>query len=130
MNNFLEKLWRSPIKSVLLMQEGFRHWELMADEIFEKPNCLVKVSNIALSKFRDLYHATKKYAGCSEVIADGWKQPPDTWLFNHRWSDGGNCPKTKKPLIREKINGRTFAGRLRGKPIIRRYCFIRMDCYC
>ena len=111
MNSFLEKRSRSPIKSVLLMQEGFPgigNW--MADEILWRSRIapFVKVSNIALSRRKDLYHATKEVCmDALEVIADGWKRPPDTWLFNHRWSDGGNCPKTKKPLIREKINGRT-----------------------
>jgi formamidopyrimidine-DNA glycosylase len=32
---------------------------------------------------------------------------PDTWLFNHRWEKGGVCPKTKKPLSRAEIGGRT-----------------------
>jgi len=32
---------------------------------------------------------------------------PDTWLFNHRWRDGGRCPRTKQPLERADIGGRT-----------------------
>jgi formamidopyrimidine-DNA glycosylase len=32
---------------------------------------------------------------------------PDSWLFNHRWENGGLCPKTGVPLVREEIGGRT-----------------------
>jgi formamidopyrimidine-DNA glycosylase len=32
---------------------------------------------------------------------------PHTWLFWHRWEDGGRCPLTGRPLMREAIGGRT-----------------------
>ena len=32
---------------------------------------------------------------------------PDTWLFNHRWEDGGRCPRTGAALVREEVGGRT-----------------------
>jgi formamidopyrimidine-DNA glycosylase len=32
---------------------------------------------------------------------------PPTWLFHHRWADGGMCPRTKRPLQRATIGGRT-----------------------
>jgi formamidopyrimidine-DNA glycosylase len=32
---------------------------------------------------------------------------PDTWLFNHRWEDGGRCPRTGVRLVRAEIGGRT-----------------------
>jgi formamidopyrimidine-DNA glycosylase len=111
MNHFLEKRPKSRIKSVLLMQDGFPgigNW--MADEILWRSRIapFVKVHDIALGKRVDLYQAVKEVcADALEVIGDGWKRPPDSWLFNHRWADGGTCPKTNKPLIREKINGRT-----------------------
>jgi len=111
MNHFLEKRPKSRIKSVLLMQDGFPgigNW--MADEILWRSRIapFVKVHDIALEKRNDLYRSIKEVCNDAlKVIADGWKRPPDSWLFNHRWADGGTCPKTKKPLIREKINGRT-----------------------
>lgn len=111
MNDFLAKRSKSPIKSVLLMQEGFPgvgNW--MADEILWRCRIapFVKVGDIAENKRKDLYKAIKEVClDALVVIGDGWKRPPDTWLFNHRWSNGGSCPKTNKPLIREKINGRT-----------------------
>ena len=111
MDQFLAKRSRSPIKSVLLMQDGFPgigNW--MADEILWRSRIapFVKVHTIKQAKRQDLYHAIKDVCmDALDVIADGWKKPPDSWLFNHRWSNGGTCPKTNKPLIREKINGRT-----------------------
>ena len=33
--------------------------------------------------------------------------PPKNWLFHRRWKDGHLCPKTKTPLLRENIGGRT-----------------------
>lgn len=111
MNTFLNKRGRSQIKSVLLQQEGFPgigNW--MADEILWRSRIapFVKVGEINPDKRKDLYHAIKEVClDALEVIADGWKRPPDSWLFNHRWTNGGVCPITNKPLIREKINGRT-----------------------
>jgi formamidopyrimidine-DNA glycosylase len=44
----------------------------------------------------------------------GGPLPPDlnanihnTWLFHHRWRDGGQCPRTHQPLQRAEIAGRT-----------------------
>jgi formamidopyrimidine-DNA glycosylase len=47
---------------------------------------------------------------CAEamaVIGKDWSDPPDAWLFNHRWQDGGRCPRAKKPLVRAEVGGRT-----------------------
>jgi recombinational DNA repair ATPase RecF len=46
-------------------------------------------------------------AEAMDVIGKDWSDPPDTWLFNHRWKDGGRCPRSKKPLVREDVGGRT-----------------------
>lgn len=111
MNRFLGIRSKRAIKTVLLMQEGFPgigNW--MADEILWRSRIapFVKVCDIDLAKRKDLYKAIKEVCkDALDVIADGWKRPPDSWLFNHRWSNGGTCPKTNKSLIREKINGRT-----------------------
>lgn len=111
MNAFLQRRSRSPIKTVLLMQEGFPgigNW--MADEILWRSRIapIVLAGSIAEAERRALYASIR--AVCSDalrVIADGWKTPPDDWLFNHRWTDGELCPKTQQALVREKINGRT-----------------------
>jgi formamidopyrimidine-DNA glycosylase len=31
---------------------------------------------------------------------------PRSWLFHHRWEDGGRCPRTGAPLKRAVIAGR------------------------
>ncbi|NJK91109.1 MAG: Fpg/Nei family DNA glycosylase, partial [Blastochloris sp.] len=52
-------------------------------------------------------HTQKVIRDALRVIGHDWSDPPNSWLFNHRWKDGGLCPKTKTPLIRETIAGRT-----------------------
>jgi len=42
-----------------------------------------------------------------EADTPEWPDPPATWLFQHRWQDGGKCPRTQKPLERAAIGGRT-----------------------
>jgi formamidopyrimidine-DNA glycosylase len=120
MGAFLKRRARSPIKAVLLMQErfpGIGNW--MADEILWRarirPDCPAGL--IAGRKLSDLY------ARVLEVAADAMREIacengedlphamrnelPDDWLFNHRWKDGGLCPRTGKALVREPIGGRT-----------------------
>ena len=41
------------------------------------------------------------------VIGEDWSDPPDSWLFNHRWEKGGRCPRTRGPLSHATIGGRT-----------------------
>lgn len=117
---FLQRRARSPIKAVLLMQEqfpGIGNW--MADEILWRsrirPDC--PAGRITGQKLADLYVQIRAVAqGAMEEIAgvgrkdlprEMSKEVPDDWLFNHRWSNGGICPQTGKPLIREPIGGRT-----------------------
>jgi len=42
-----------------------------------------------------------------ETVGVDWSSPPKTWLFPHRWRDGGTCPRTGVALVRETIGGRT-----------------------
>ena len=111
MNTYLTKRARSPIKSVLLDQmafPGIGNW--MADEILWRSRIapMATVQTIGEPERKVLFDTVKEVCrDALDVIADGWKTPPDTWLFNHRWRDNGICPKTSQPLIREKIGGRT-----------------------
>lgn len=41
------------------------------------------------------------------IIGETFAHPPASWLFLHRWENGGKCPRTKKPLKRATIGGRT-----------------------
>lgn len=111
MQRFLLRRAKAPIKSALLMQEtfpGVGNW--MADEILWRSRLhpATRCGELKPRQRRELYRCLREV--CSEaldVIGTDWGMPPDDWLFNHRWKDGGICPKTKRSLIREKIGGRT-----------------------
>ena len=117
---FLQRRARSPIKAVLLMQErfpGIGNW--MADEILWRarirPDC--RAGRIVGKKLSELYDRVREVTrdAMEEVACENGrelpdamsKELPDHWLFNHRWKDGGTCPQTGKPLVREAIGGRT-----------------------
>ncbi|MFW6353699.1 MAG: Fpg/Nei family DNA glycosylase [Verrucomicrobiota bacterium] len=117
---FLQRRGRAPIKAVLLMQArfpGIGNW--MADEILWRarirPDC--PAGRIAGRKLSELFDAIREVASDAmrEIAEDGRsilshelsKELPETWLFNHRWRDGGHCPRTGKALVREAIGGRT-----------------------
>lgn len=108
---FLSRHGRSPVKAVLLMQEGFPgigNW--MADEILWRARIApaTRALNLTPPRIRRLHRETVAVARqAMEVIAPSWGTPPDSWLFNHRWKNGGACPRTGAPLIRETIAGRT-----------------------
>lgn len=116
---FLRRRSRAPIKSVLLMQErfpGIGNW--MADEILWRaaihPRRLS--GTLTTADIVTLHRECRKVCRMAlDTIAgkDGYLPPnlnthiPQSWLFWHRWSDGGRCPRTKQPLQREEIGGRT-----------------------
>jgi formamidopyrimidine-DNA glycosylase len=108
---FLRRRARSPIKAVLLMQErfpGVGNW--MADEILWRAAIHPKkpAGRLTPTEVRTLHRelrwvCRRALATIGETFAD----PPKSWLFLHRWESGGRCPKTKKPLARAEIGGRT-----------------------
>ncbi|QYM78401.1 Fpg/Nei family DNA glycosylase [Horticoccus luteus] len=116
---FLRRRRRAPIKAVLLMQErfpGIGNW--MADEILWRaaihPQRLA--GSLTAAEVRTLWRECRQVARLAlrTIAGVGGKLPPDlnvhiprTWLFWHRWEDGGLCPITKKPLVREEVGGRT-----------------------
>ncbi len=111
LKRFLQRRGNAPIKAVLLMQErfpGIGNW--MADEILWRAR--IRPSTLAGQIHRQ--RLTRLYDKIREVCCDALKviggnnsDPPDTWLFNHRWRDNGNCPQTGVALKREEIGGRT-----------------------
>jgi len=111
MTQFLMRRAKSPIKGVLLMQQtfpGIGNW--MADEILWR--CRIhpatRAGQIGPKKRKELFDTIRQVcADAMKVIGTNWGKPPDDWLFNHRWKDGGRCPATGKLLLREKIAGRT-----------------------
>ena len=116
---FLARRRRAPVKAVLLMQErfpGIGNW--MADEILWRAGIHPRGEAGSLTPaetktlWRECRHVAR--AALEKIAGVGGKLPPDlnihipnTWLFHHRWEDGGRCPKTGVPLIREEIGGRT-----------------------
>jgi len=110
-SKFLDRRAKSPIKAVLLMQEtfpGIGNW--MADEILWRSRIhpSSKAASLSARKRKELYQRTQEVTtDALEVIGTDWGTPPDSWLFNHRWKDGGECPQTGVPLKRAQIGGRT-----------------------
>lgn len=116
---FLRRRARAPIKAVLLMQErfpGIGNW--MADEILWRATIHPKrlSGSLTPAEIQVLYRECRRVCRLAlDTIAGARRYlPPDlnahipkSWLFWHRWEDGGLCPKTRKPLRREEIGGRT-----------------------
>lgn len=117
--SFLRRRGRAPIKAVLLMQErfpGIGNW--MADEVLWRAAIHPKrlAGSLQPAEVRRLRRECRHVCrlALDTIAGKGRYLPPDlnvhipdTWLFNHRWEAGGLCPKTKKPLRREEIGGRT-----------------------
>ncbi len=112
-STMLEKIGptRRPVKAVLLDQNifpGIGNW--MADEILWRSRIRPDRpwNRLTTAESKEIWKRTRQVCrDALRVIGTDWNTPPDTWLFNHRWKNGGTCPKTKKPLIRQQIAGRT-----------------------
>jgi len=108
---FLARRARSPIKAALLSQErfpGIGNW--MADEILWRASIhpAIPAGQLTPRRITRLYRKIREVArDALAVIGETNDRPPDSWLFNHRWKDGGRCPATNAPLQRETIGGRT-----------------------
>ncbi len=116
---FLRRRARAPIKAVLLMQErfpGVGNW--MADEILWRaalhPARLA--GSLSAAETNKLWTECRRVCrlALDTIAGRGDHLPrdlnvniPRTWLFWHRWEDGGRCPRTGRPLVREEIGGRT-----------------------
>ena len=102
---------KTSLKTFLLMQKyfpGVGNW--MADEILWRARLNPKRTPGSLNddEIKALFHRLRWVCRHAlRIVGDHWGDFPDTWLFNHRWSDGGSCPKTGGPLIRERVGGRT-----------------------
>tara|TARA_R100000027_G_scaffold67619_1_gene67218 strand:- start:4631 stop:5434 length:804 start_codon:yes stop_codon:yes gene_type:complete len=111
LEKFLRQRKRSPIKNVLLDQRffaGIGNW--MADEILWRAEIHpMKLAGSLTSdeRARLFTHTREVCADAMRVIAPDWSNPPSSWLFPHRWKDGGTCPRTGTPLHRIQVGGRT-----------------------
>lgn len=142
---FLRRRGKAPIKAVLLMQErfpGVGNW--MADEILWRAAIHPRraAGSLDPAEVRTLWRECRRVCrlALDTIAGRGDALPPDlnahiprTWLFWHRWEDGGRCPRTDTALVREEIGGRTTcwspgrqknvaaAPRRRKKPQLARY---------
>ena len=116
---FLKRRGRAPIKAVLLMQErfpGIGNW--MADEVLWRAAIHPKrlAGSLTPAEVRILHRECQKICrlAFATIAGKGCYLPPNlnhhiprSWLFWHRWEDGGRCPRTGKPLRRAEVGGRT-----------------------
>jgi formamidopyrimidine-DNA glycosylase len=104
---------KTPLKTLLLDQRAFPgigNW--MADEACWRlcidPRRLS--GDLDLPELAALWRVLRQVSrDALRVIGSDWGDPPDSWLMNHRWRDGGICPRPKcrAPLVREDLRGRT-----------------------
>jgi len=101
----------SVLKPLLLQQElfpGVGNW--MSDEILWRARLKPdrRLSSLSSAEREQLFLKTKWVcAKAIEIIGKDYSDPPRSWLFLHRWKDGGVCPVSKKELRRDSIGGRT-----------------------
>lgn len=108
---FCRRHGRLTVKTLLLDQRrfpGIGNW--MADEILWR--CRIRPHRLAGTLSRTAFtrlHAEIVWV-CTHAlltIGETGGEPPADWLFQHRWKDGGRCPRTGRLLRREEIGGRT-----------------------
>ena len=107
---FCKRKKRSPLKSLLLMQErfpGIGNW--MADEILWRARLHPKLpaGDLPAAAIAKLYRSIRWVTKSAIELLDKDWELPSSWLFKHRWEDGGVCPRCHAALVREKIGGRT-----------------------
>ena len=118
--DYLQRRRRAPLKTVLLIQErfpGIGNW--MADEILWRAGIHPRrrAGSLGPSDVRALWRECRQVCRMALHAIAGRRENempsalnsriPDSWLFNHRWENGGRCPKTGRPLVREVVGGRT-----------------------
>jgi formamidopyrimidine-DNA glycosylase len=102
---------RSPLKATLLRQElfpGIGNW--MADEILWRLQWSpARTGQTLTPKEIQALHRTVRHLArqALRIIGTDWSDPPDNWLFQHRWKDGGFCPRDGTELLRAELGGRT-----------------------
>ena len=107
---YLSRRRRAPLKTVLLTQalfSGVGNW--MADEILWRAGLhpITPAGALSPEQARTVWQSTRHVAQeAIDVINDQWEYPL-TWLFAHRWKDGGTCPRCRTSLVRAPVGGRT-----------------------
>lgn len=90
----------------------------MADEILWRARLAPQraAGSLDAAAQRTLHRECRQVArqALRTIAGVGSRLPPDlnvnipaTWLFNHRWEKGGDCPRCHAPLRHATIGGRT-----------------------
>lgn len=109
--DFFTRRKGAPLKAVLLMQErfpGVGNW--MADEILWRARLLPskRCGTLHEQDVNILWKETREVCRQAlRVIGTDFADPPDSWLFPHRWEKGGACPRCGLDLHRATVGGRT-----------------------
>lgn len=112
LETFLARRPRRALKPLLLEQgtfPGVGNW--MADEVLFRARLHPETTAAELdAKERArLYRELRRVArDAVRLVRDDWGYPA-TWLFAHRWADGGTCPRCGAGILRPRIGGRTTA---------------------
>ena len=102
---------RTPLKALLLLQDffpGIGNW--MADEILWQARLdpRRRAGSVTDSDLLTIHEKIRKVSrDAIRTIGRNWSDPPRTWLFLHRWENGGACPRCRTPLVRRPVGGRT-----------------------
>jgi formamidopyrimidine-DNA glycosylase len=111
LRDILKRRGRKPLKALLLDQDAFPgvgNW--MADEILWRARIHPEATGNNLSPYKTARLFDEIKAVCEDalrVIGTNWGDPPDSWLFNHRWRRDGICPVSGRPLEYITVGGRT-----------------------
>ena len=109
--SIFQKRARTPLKPLLLLQDffpGIGNW--MADEILWQAglNPRTRAGSVGEPLVSRIHEKIRKVSReAVRIIGRDWSDPPRSWLFLHRWADGGQCPRCRKPLTRRPVGGRT-----------------------
>jgi len=111
LSEILKQRGRTPLKPLLLLQEffpGIGNW--MADEILWQAglNPRTLAGTLRPPAIAGLHVKIQKVSQeALRIIGRNWSDPPRSWLFLHRWDDGGKCPRCREALRRQPVGGRT-----------------------
>lgn len=111
LTGIIQRRGGTPLKALLLDQAhfpGIGNW--MADEICWRERLFpgIRAGTLNDAQIRSLRNTIRRVCRQAlEVIGTGWNTPPRTWLFQHRWREGGTCPRCRTDLQRAPIGGRT-----------------------
>jgi formamidopyrimidine-DNA glycosylase len=106
---FCRRRRRTALKPLLLMQEQFRGLgNLMADEILWRARLAPQTlaGTLRSAEIRRLHREIRFVVRQSVKLIDADWEYPKSWLFSHRWRDGGVCPRCGHGLTRAIVGGR------------------------